>query len=78
MTTIDRTQGFERHWGTFQTLTPLVQSTPGSTFDHSLGNVNCQVVGTRTWKLGDANIPVVSGNSIRPKSVNPFHDLSLM
>lgn len=65
MTSIDRTQGFELHWGTFETLSPLVQSYPGSTKSETLGDSTFSVVHTRTWVIGNANIPVVSSNSLR-------------
>lgn len=62
MTTIDRTKGFERCWGTFVTQTQLVQTFPGGAYKDSDGS---SVNPTRTWLVNDARVPVVSGDSIR-------------
>ena len=61
MSTIDRTKGFERHWGTFTTKTQLVQTFPSGTYEDGGQKVNH----TRTWLVNDENIPVISGDSIR-------------
>ena len=65
MTTIDRTEGFDRHWGLFETLTPLVQSTPGESREVKVGDAKVNIVTTRTWRIGANDIPVVSSSSIR-------------
>lgn len=65
MTTIDRTEGFNRHWGLFETLTPLVQSTPGGSREVKVGDAKVNIVTTRTWRIGVNDIPVVSSSSIR-------------
>jgi hypothetical protein len=65
MTTIDRTKSFEQHWGKMTAQTPLIQSHLDSIRTKNFDKVKCQVVYTRTWDIGDASIPVVSGDSIR-------------
>ena len=54
---------FPRLWGTFETLSPLVQTSPGG----SKKDGKETLVWTRSWSFGGANMPVVSGDSIRGK-----------
>ena len=61
MTTIDHTRKTNRLWGAFETLAPLVQTAP----DTSYKDGNITITPTRTWVLGGARVPVVSGDSIR-------------
>jgi len=61
MTTINPAP-INRTWGTLELQSPLVQSYPGSSNKRPGGD---NVIRTRTWKLGEHEIPVISGDSMR-------------
>lgn len=58
MTRIDQSTPLQRTYGSFETLTPLIQSTPA---DRKSG----EPVETRVWRIAGKEIPVISGDSIR-------------
>lgn len=55
------------HWGTFRTESPLVQTTPNGLHEvtDSATKEIVKVNKARRWALGEAQVPVISGDSIR-------------
>jgi len=61
MTENTESNAINRSWGTFTTMTPIMQTYPNGQYKGRDKNE----IYTRTWNLGGSRVPVISGDSFR-------------